>query len=49
MNKEQKKIREEELLEFLQFRNRAHKIESKKGKGAKYKRSRDRKIEDKFD
>jgi len=44
MTSRQKKIRDEEIVAFLQFRNRAHKIESKKGKGYKYNRAKEKKM-----
>lgn len=42
MSKEYMKKRDEELQEFLMFRNRGSYVEAKKGKGAEYNRSRER-------
>ena len=35
------KMEKEELQEYLMFKHRGSIVEAKKGKGAKYKRSRD--------
>ena len=35
------KMSKEELQEYLMFKHRGSVVEAKKGKGAKYKRSRD--------
>ena len=35
------KMSKEELQEYMIFKHRGSRIEAKKGKGAKYKRSRD--------
>ena len=35
------KMSKEELQEYLIFKHRGSRVEAKKGKGAKYKRSRD--------
>ena len=35
------KMNKEELQEYMIFKHRGSRIEAKKGKGAKYKRSRD--------
>ena len=37
------KMSKEELQEYMIFKHRGSVVEAKKGKGAKYKRSRDRK------
>lgn len=42
MSKEYLKKNDEELQEFLMFKNRGSIVESKKGKGSKYNRSRER-------
>lgn len=42
MNKNWKKKTKEELLEYLTFRSRGSIVEAKKGKGAEYKRSREK-------
>ena len=50
MNKEHMKKTGEELQEYLQFKRRGFKVEAKKGKGAKYKRSSEKtKINQYFD
>ena len=38
------KMSKEELQEYMIFKRRGSSVEPKKGKGMKYKRSRDRKI-----
>ena len=40
------KMAKDELQEYLMFKHRGTITEVKKGKGAKYKRSRDRKVLD---
>ena len=42
MNKEYLKKTGEELQEYLQFRRRGSRVKAKKGKGAEYKRSREK-------
>lgn len=50
MSKEYLKKTGEELQEYLRFKRRGSKVESKKGKGAKYKRSSEKtKVNQHFD
>ena len=42
MSKEYLKKTGEELQEYLRFRRRGSRVEAKKGKGAEYKRSREK-------
>ena len=42
MKKEHLKKDGEELQQYLQFRRRGQRVDAKKGKGAKYKRSREK-------
>ena len=42
MNKEYLKKDANELQEYLMFRRRGSRVEAKKGKGAEYKRSREK-------
>lgn len=42
MSNQWKKKSKEELIEYLLFRSRGSKVESVKGKGSKYKRSREK-------
>ena len=42
MGREYLKKTGEELQQYLQFRRRGSKVEAKKGKGAEYKRSREK-------
>ena len=42
MGKEYMKKTEEELQKYLQFRRRGSRVETKKGKGAEYNRSREK-------
>lgn len=42
MNKEYLKKDAKELQEYLMFRRRGSRVEAKKGKGAEYKRSREK-------
>ena len=42
MNKQYLKKDANELQEYLMFRRRGSRVEAKKGKGAKYKRSREK-------
>ena len=42
MSNQWKKKSKEELMEYLVFRSRGSRVEAKKGKGAEYKRSREK-------
>ena len=42
MNKQYRKMDANELQEYLMFRRRGSRVEAKKGKGAEYKRSREK-------
>ena len=42
MSNQWKKKPKEELMEYLVFRSRGSKVDAKKGKGAKYKRQREK-------
>ena len=42
MSNQWKKKSKEELMEYLVFRSRGSRVDAKKGKGAKYKRQREK-------